>query len=297
MKSVRAKLLCFSAGVALVCGATTGWSRQNADHENPSEIARLRSHFDTVLRELRGADILHLSASQASARQQLITRLQQYASAGRFPHNHVRPGEFVPVFRDQHQTLCAMGFLIASTGRADIVEHVTTTNNLVYIRELAENAALRGWLDSTGLTLAEAERIQPAYDGGPCFCPQPEPGLANRAATDRRNYAIMSVGGVALSGASMVFNLANNPSRHRLGTVLGIASGTAQLVYGGYAVQKHDSRSGLGLANMAIGATSAAVAAWRLRQPRATKPSDVAMTVQPYATSVGAVGLSFSARM
>jgi hypothetical protein len=228
----------------------------------------------------------------------LIARLEGYAAAGVFPHNHVRPGERVPVFRDEHQTLCAMGFLLASTGRHDIVEFVTSTDNLIYIRELADDIRLTRWLDSTGLTLAEAARIQPSYEGGPCFCPpsQPDP-VAVRAQIDRRNYAIVSLGGTALSGAAMVFNLSNVASRHKLGTWLGFAVGGAQAVYGGYAVQKHDSRENMGIANMAVGVTSAAVAAWRLRNPRPPQPSDVAVSVAPFASPAGSVGLSFSARL
>ena len=293
---MHAKILGVIAGVTAVFVVSTAWSAAGDPRDSPREIARLRAHFDSVLLELRAANVTNLDASQSAARATLIARLEGYAAAGRFPHNHVRPGELVPVFRDEHQTLCAMGFLIASTGRADIVEHVTSTNNLVYIRELAGNAALQRWLDSTGLTLAEAARIQPAYDGGPCFCPQPDPVPA-RAASDRRNYAIASVGGTAVNGAAMIFNIASVASRHKVGTWLGLAAGGAQLVYGGYAVQKHDSRSNIGFANIAIGGTSAAIAAWRMRQPKPTKPAGVAVSVQPYASPIGDVGLSFSARM
>jgi hypothetical protein len=292
------RILAAAAGIAVVIAVTAASSRRIAAHENPAEIARLRAHFDSVLRELRAADVTHLSASQTTARATLIARLEEYSAAGRFPHNHVRPGELVPVFRDEHRTLCAMGFLIASTGRADIVEHVTGTNNLVYIRELAGNAALRRWLDSTGLTLAEAGRIQPQYEGGPCFC-VPEPKLVE-ADVARTNYAIVSAGGTAVSGAAMFLNLANVASRHKLGTWLGFAAGGAQMVYGGYAVQKHDSRSGMGVANIAIGGASAAIAAWRMRNPRPAKPSGSsgsAVGVTPYASPAGGVGLAFSARM
>ena len=186
MLNARARAVSVAAGIAAVFAVTTAWSGDRAERENPLEVARLRAHFDRVLHELRIADVSHLSAAQIAARQTLIGRLERYSAAGRFPHNHVRSGKRVPVFRDEHQTLCAMGFLIASTGRHDIVDFVTSTNNLIYIRELADNAALTRWLDSTGLTLAEAARVQPAYEGGPCFCVPSEPDrVAARAATDR----------------------------------------------------------------------------------------------------------------
>lgn len=298
MLNARVRVLSMAAGIAAVFAVTTAWSGETIERGNPREVARLRAHFDVVLQELRSAGVAHLTASQRSARQTLIARLEEYSAAGRFPHNHVKPGERVPVFRDEHRTLCAMGFLIASTGRDDIVELVTSTNNLIYIRDLANDAALARWLDSTGLTLAEAARIQPSYDGGPCFCVPSEPDrVAVRAAADRRNYAILSVGGTAVSGAAMLFNLSSVASRHGLGTWLGLAVGGAQAVYGGYAVQKHDSRENMGIANMAVGITSAAVAAWRLRNPRPPQPSDVAVSVAPFASPAGSVGLSFSARL
>jgi hypothetical protein len=294
MLHARMTLAIAALTVAVAVGATS--TDAYSDDASPREVARLRLHFDSVLGELRAADVSRLTAPQNAARATLIRRLEQYSAAGRFPHNHVRPGQIVPVFRDEHGTLCAMGFLIASTGRNDIVEHVTTTNNLVYIRDLANDASLRRWLDSTGLTLAEAARIQPSYDGGGCCTiPDPEP-VAVRDATARRNYAIVSVGGTAISGAAMLFNLASASSRHRLGTWLGLVSGSAQVAYGAYAVEKHDGRSGIGVANIAIGATSAAIATWRMRQPR-PEASGVAVSVAPYATQAGALGLSFSARM
>jgi hypothetical protein len=297
MLSARGRVLSVAAGIAAVFVVTTASSGTEAEAQQASEVVRLRAHFTRVIQELRGAEVAHLTKSQRAARKTLIERLEDYAGAGRFPHNHVRPSERVPIFRDEHQTLCAMGFLIASTGRTDIVDHVTSSNNLVYIRELAQNAALQGWLDSTGLTLAEAARIQPMYDGGRCCAIGRPDQAAARAASDRRNYAVVSAGGAALNGAAMVFNLASVTSRHKLGTWLGLASGGAQAIYGGYAVQKNDSRRGFGFANIAIGATSAAIATWRMRQPREAKPSDVALSVAPFASTAGSVGFALSARM
>src|SRR5687768_13312455 len=98
-----------AAGFLSLTAAVNVPVRESAD---AFEVARLRAHFAVVLGELRSAPVAHLSPSQIAARTELISRLERYAAAGRFPHNHVVPAKRVPVFRDEHRTLCAMGYLI-----------------------------------------------------------------------------------------------------------------------------------------------------------------------------------------
>src|SRR5688500_351475 len=116
MRQHRAKLSTMVAFLMATFGVAVAAHRPRADATSPNEMARLRGHFVVVLRELRAADVAQLTASQRSARAVLIGRLERYAAASRFPHNHAVAGRYVPVFRDEHGTLCAMGFLIASTG-------------------------------------------------------------------------------------------------------------------------------------------------------------------------------------
>ena len=72
----------------------------------------------------------------------------------------------VPYFVDRKTgTLCAVGFLLASTGRADIVDRVAGVNNNVYVAELAGDTAFTAWLVEQGITLDEAARIQVPYWG------------------------------------------------------------------------------------------------------------------------------------
>jgi hypothetical protein len=126
-------------------------------------VARLRAHFDSVDVELREATVLHLNPLQRSARATLIGWLREYREAGRFPRNHRFVGRAIPFFRDSGGALCAMAYLIERTGRRDLVDRVALTRNNAFIAELADDPALRAWLDSVGLSVAEAGRIQPTY--------------------------------------------------------------------------------------------------------------------------------------
>jgi hypothetical protein len=127
------------------------------------EVARLRAHFDSVNAELRHAKALQLTPSQGRARATLIGWLQEYRDAGKFPRNERFPELALPFFRDGQGTLCAMAYLIERSGRRDLVDRVALTRNNAFIAELANDPALRVWLDSVGLSLAEAARIQPTY--------------------------------------------------------------------------------------------------------------------------------------
>jgi hypothetical protein len=123
----------------------------------------LRAHFDSVSGELRNRDVAELSASQRASRAVLIAWLQEYRDAGRFPVNDRFPAA-TPIFRDPQGTLCAMAYLIDRSGGGDLVDRVAGTRNTEYIARLADDPDLVAWLDGAGLSLAEAARIQPAYD-------------------------------------------------------------------------------------------------------------------------------------
>ena len=127
------------------------------------EVARLRAHFDSVDAELRHANALQLTASQRTARATLIGWLREYRDAGRFPRNDRFPEFAMPFFRDGHGALCAMAYLIERSGRRDLVDRIAMTRNNAFIAELANDPALRVWLDSVGVSLTEAARIQPTY--------------------------------------------------------------------------------------------------------------------------------------
>jgi hypothetical protein len=155
-----------AAALALPRGAGAALSHGSpAPLDRRLEVARLRAHFDSVDAELRHANSLHFTPGQRRARATLIGWLQEYRDGGDFPRNDRFPGRAMPFFRDSRGVLCAMAYLIDRSGRGDLVDRVALTRNNAFVAELADDLALRGWLDSVGLSVAEAARIQPTYWG------------------------------------------------------------------------------------------------------------------------------------
>lgn len=154
--------------VSLVVSAGVVVGTSDLEPRHPtrsSEVTRLRAHFDAVDAELRARDVSGLAAAQQDRRALLTTWLRDYRNSGSFPVNDKFAAP-APFFRDSQGTLCAMAYLIHRSGRSDIVDKVEATGNNAYIAELADDPALIAWLDSSGLSVAEAARIQPAYGGG-----------------------------------------------------------------------------------------------------------------------------------
>ncbi len=151
--------------VAVIGAAVAGHPLLPADRE----VARLRAHFAQVDLELTARDVSHLTPPQRQARQTHIDRLRAYAAAGQFPKNTHHPGEYVPYFVDDRGTRCAMGFLIEQSGSGEFVNRVRQRLNFAYIADIASDPELgpelRVWLEANGLSLDEAARIQPGYDG------------------------------------------------------------------------------------------------------------------------------------
>jgi len=211
-----------------------------------SEATRLKAHFDAVDAELRARDVSGLAAAQQARRALLTTWLRDYRNSGTFPVND-RFAEPAPFFRDSRGTLCAMAYLIKRSGRGDIVDKVEATRNNAYISELADDPALIAWLDSSGLSVAEAARIQPAYNGG---------GLLYPDVTAETDF---NVSPILLGGASLATTAWNVFRPGYASGALGIAAGAVS--FGVAAKHSHDNGrtdnvagSIMGLGGLAVGA-------------------------------------------
>ena len=176
-------------------------------------------------------------------------RLRLYKERGDFPRNYDFPGEAVPYFVDRGTgAICAVGHLLKSSGRMDIVDRVAAMNNNVWVRELAGDSAFTGWLEAHGLTLAEAARIQAPYVGDP----EPSPRVA-------RDNAVPAGTSVAL-GTALVASYwnarPNAAGTSRVANALGMIAGAAALGTGAATMGNEGASPAIGAVSMVAGAAS-----------------------------------------
>ena len=240
---------------------------QLRESEDAVEVARIRLHFDSVLVELRRAPVSHLTAQQRQARTAHIAELAGYRDRGVFPHNHEFAEVWTPYFVDHRGVLCAMAHLLEQSGRRDIVDRVAATDNNILVAELAGDLAFTAWLDSAGLTLAEAARIQPTYDHTPA-----EP----RDRVDE-GMALLSVG---VGGAAIAWNALADGARYREArAALGFAGGALGIALAARHVDDDGTALAVGVTTGAIGLASAILGARalfgsHLEAPVPASPSD-----------------------
>ena len=132
-----------------------------------AEATRLKGRLARVEGELAGHDLTGLSPIQCANREKNIALLHRYSSAGRFPHNHDFPGRAVPYFLDRHGVPSELAFLMAQSGRQDLVDRIATLSNNAAISDIYIDSKLgpevKDWLDQAGLSVAEAALIQSSY--------------------------------------------------------------------------------------------------------------------------------------
>jgi len=137
---------------------------------------RVQAHLRRTERALRAADTSHLDPECRRRRREALDALRAYRDRGRIPTNESTPGR-APQFVGAGGVPCAVAALVLADGESALVDRVAAADNAVRIEDL-EGGPLVEWLDRTGLTQAEAARIQPAYpsevqfvtDCGPVSC-------------------------------------------------------------------------------------------------------------------------------
>jgi hypothetical protein len=252
-RHARLALTLLLLGVAAgTFGARALFAHRTSDASSQGEVARIQAHFDSVLTELAAAP--RPTDARASARRAALVRaLRAYRDAGVFPHNYDFPGQAVPYFVDRRTgTLCAVAHLLERTGRRDIVDRVARSNNNVWVAELASDSAFTRWLDTNGLSLAEAARIQVPYQ---------QPVTPAQVA---RQVTFIAVAPVAVGAAtvSTLINAMGNADGHsRPARVIGFASGALAAGAGGLMMVKGTGgMRQVGAASAALGGLSIALA-------------------------------------
>ena len=229
-----------------------------ATHER--EAVRLRAHFDSVDAELREHDVLRLSPDQKSSRATIMGWLREYREAGEFPRNDRFQHLAMPFFRDSRGVLCAMAYLIDRSGRGDLVDRVAATRNNAFITELADDPELGAWLDSVGLTLSEAARIQPQYGG--------TGGIAEEDVD--AGYAVSSV---LVSGASLATLGLNMFGPSRSTGTAGVLVGSMSAIAGAVNLDGNNGTQTVAAANIIIGSAAIAAGVYRLINRRPAGPA------------------------
>ncbi|MGZ8413469.1 MAG: hypothetical protein ACXWZS_08940 [Gemmatirosa sp.] len=249
-----------AAGLALTLVAGTVATTRAARASDPEraaaaragEVARIRSHFDSVLVELADRDLVALAPAQRGRRLAALATLRTYRDRGVFPHNRDFPGQAVPYFVDRETgTPCAVAHLLAASGRRDIVDRVARTDNNVWVASLAGDTAFTGWLDANGLTLVEAARIQVPY------VDTDDPPLSVARMTRNPTYTASSALAVGSSMAMAIWNARSNArGAGGMRSALGVVTGAAALGVGASSLGVENASPVLGLASAAAGATS-----------------------------------------
>jgi len=134
----------------------------------------IQAHLERVEQELLAADTGHLTTPQRERRAHHIATLAAYRQRCEFPRQDLAPDRLVTVFVDGGGVHCAVGHLMAVDGQDALVARIRENANTATIQELGNDPELQAWLFASGLSAAEAARIQPTYcsmnRGGTCLC-------------------------------------------------------------------------------------------------------------------------------
>lgn len=214
-----------------------------------AEVLRVQAHLDGALAMMASRDLSGLTTTQQRNRAELTRRLRAYRDAGQFPINRDFPGRFVPYFRDQQTgVLCAVGFLLATTGEHDLIDEIVANDNHVRVPALASHVEFGRWLDEHGLLLEEAARIQPTY--GPPIFEEPPPRVSPQTL---ETSAVLNTG---LAVASLLVSPSLQP---RVLPYAGLLAGAAAIVLGVQGLD-HSRTTSLAVLNLGVGAAGMVVA-------------------------------------
>lgn len=228
-----------------------------------AEVARIQAHIARAERLARSHDVSALSAAQRQARERNLDRLEAYRERGLFPHNDDFADRRVPYFVDRAGTPCAMAYLIEQSGRHDLVEVVARQSNNATVLQLAADAtmgpALGTWLHEAGLTVEEAQAIQPEYDGN-IYPPPPgqRDAVPSEYAAASASLGTLNVLSIGLN--SGVVSSKPSPWLARAGVITGLGG----ICLGATHLGRDRHSAALAWANILVGSASVVASATSL---------------------------------
>jgi hypothetical protein len=135
-----------------------------------SDRDRIKKHLQLVEGSLRSNLPRGISTEQLKRREDALDILKAYWQKGIFPQNTGHLNR-TPYFIDHRGVACAVGYLIISSGQAELSYEIARKNNNSYLFDLADMyPAISQWADFHGFTLKELAWIQPGYQFYPNYC-------------------------------------------------------------------------------------------------------------------------------
>lgn len=129
--------------------------------ETATDKEWIRVHLMLVEQTLRARSTRHLNAAQQANRARCLEILNRYWKEGNFPIND-QYAYRTPIFIDNYNNFCAVGFLIKETGHEPISRMIASKTNLAYVREM-NYPEVGNWATENGFTIDELAWIQPSY--------------------------------------------------------------------------------------------------------------------------------------
>jgi hypothetical protein len=121
----------------------------------------IQLHLQLVETVLRNKDVSKLTEQQRDNRIQYLNNLHSYWNTNIYPINN-KTAKRNPVFIDDYNTFCAVGYLMKTSGFEDLARNIATTQNLSYVRTIRAEG-LAEWISNSGFTQDELAWIQPTY--------------------------------------------------------------------------------------------------------------------------------------
>ncbi|MNJ85134.1 hypothetical protein D3C87_26010 [compost metagenome] len=151
-----------------LCAFNPNWKnypqKVPAEHERVflSDKQYIQTHLEFVLSTLKSADLSNFTKTQREMRVHLIEVLSDYRLQGMFPVNY-HQSERIPVFIDEMDRHCAVGFLMKETGYENLARQISKADNYIWVKDLSGEEVLK-WQAMSGFTLEELKLIQGAYE-------------------------------------------------------------------------------------------------------------------------------------
>ncbi|MBX2905290.1 MAG: T9SS type A sorting domain-containing protein [Taibaiella sp.] len=121
----------------------------------------IRTHLALVETTLRNRTTEHLTSTQRANRLHCLELLHGYMERGAFPVNE-HYAYRTPIFIDEHNNFCAVGYLVKETGHEDVSRMIASKTNLAYVKQM-HYTELDNWAHENGFTKDELAWIQPGY--------------------------------------------------------------------------------------------------------------------------------------